>query len=226
MAQRTIEERVQQLLASLPEGTLLVAAAKTRTVTDVLAAVQGGIRAIGHNYVQEAEAMRGAFDRHEAELPEDLRWHFIGHLQRNKARKAAALFDTVETLDSLRTAAALSRHCVELGKVMSVFIEINSGREDNKSGVLPEEAQAMARGVAELPGLHLQGVMTMGPIAAPDACRPCFRLTREVFEEISHCSLAATDMRYLSMGMSGSYVTALEEGANVVRIGTGIFGSR
>jgi len=215
-----IKTNVSRVIASLPAGVTLVAAGKTRTPEQLRAAVDGGVSVIGHNYVQEAEASISALGR-------QVRWHFIGHLQRNKARKAVELFDMIETLDSVRLARALDRACAEANRVMPVLIEVNSGEEDSKAGAMPDRVQALARELSGFEHLRLQGLMTMGPwLADPAQMRPCFRLTRELFDALSLAGIEGAEMKYLSMGMSDSYRVAIEEGANLVRIGTALFGPR
>lgn len=222
-----IAERVRAIRASLPSGVLLVAAAKTRAAAEVQSAVEAGVTAVGHNYVQEAEAMRRALRQWEAARPEPIRWHCIGHLQRNKAKRAVAVFDLIETIDSERIARAVDRHCAEAAKTMPVLIEVNSGEESSKTGVPPDEVEPLARTVAGLAHLRLQGLMTMGPaFGDPEDARPYFRLTKELFEHLAAMDLPNVQMRSLSMGMSNSYLVAVEEGANIVRIGTRLFGAR
>jgi len=214
-------------MAPLPKGVLLVGAAKMRSPDEARAAIEAGLQAIGHNYVQQAEVMRQALREWEARTERRVRWHLIGHLQRNKAGKAVTLFDMIETIDSLRIARAVDRHCAAAGKVMPGLIEINSGRESNKSGVPPDEAAQLAREIALLPNIQIQGLMTMGPrFGEPEEARPYFRLTKELFDDLSSADLGDGEMRYLSMGMSNSYKIAIEEGANIVRIGTKLFGAR
>ena len=227
MAEQTIADRVRDILASLPEGVLLVAAAKTRTADEVQAAVEAGVTSIGHNYVQEAGTLREALSEWESQTTHNVRWHLIGHLQRNKAKKAVALFDMVETVDSVRIARAVDRHCADMAKVMPVLIEINSGLESGKTGVQPDEAEGLIREIADLRNVRIQGLMTMGPrFGDPEDARPYFRLTRGLFDRLSSATLQNVEMRYLSMGMSNTYQVAIEEGANVVRIGTKLFGAR
>lgn len=217
-----ITESARRLLQTIPPDVIVVAAAKSRTAGQVAAVVRAGIRHIGHNYVQEAQAMRAAFRSPDGE---PVSWHMIGHLQRNKAAQAADLFDMVETVDSLRLATALDRCCAERQKVMPVLIEVNSGSEANKSGVLPHEVETLARQIAALEHVRVQGLMTMGPaVDDPQDLRPCFRLTKTIFDRLSQ--VEGVTMRYLSMGMSDSYLIAIEEGANLVRIGTRLFGPR
>ena len=215
-----IPPRVDSLRATLPPNVEIVAAAKMRTSEEVRAAVEAGITMIGHNYVQETGDM----------IPNvsfKAKWHLIGHLQRNKARDAAPLFDMVETLDSVRLANALETHSSRLDKVLPVLIEVNSGREENKTGALPEDVDALVDFVSRLKHLQLAGLMTMGPFTGdPEEARPYFVQTREIFERLSQAGIPNADFRVLSMGMSNSYRVAVEEGANLVRIGTGIFGPR
>lgn len=228
MKKENLELLVKTIKGSLPPHVLLVAAAKTRTAAEVKTAIISGITAVGYNYVQEAETMRQALKEWETkEAPHQVQWHLIGHLQRNKVKKAVELFDVIETIDSLRIAEAVNRHCSVVGKVMPVLIEINSGRESNKTGVPPDEVVSLVRQVAELPHVKIQGLMTMGPrFGDPEEARPYFRLTKNLFDQLAAENVPNTKMKYLSMGMSNSYEQAIEEGANIVRIGTKLFGPR
>lgn len=216
----TIRENVKIILAELPEGVELVAAAKTRTADEIQAAIAAGIKIIGENYVQEAEEVIKTVGR-------NVRWHFIGHLQRNKAKKAVELFDMIETVDSFSLAKEIEKRCRNRGKKMPVLIEINSGREPQKDGVIPEKAVELIRHISGLVHIEIQGLMTMGPFAGdPEDARPYFVETRKIFEQLKSMELPNVNMRYLSMGMTNSYQVAVEEGANIVRIGTKIFGFR
>jgi pyridoxal phosphate enzyme (YggS family) len=175
---------------------------------------------IGYNYVQEAiPIIQVVGDR--------ATWHMIGHLQRNKAKLAVQYFDVIQTVDSWRLAQTLDSLSAELEKTMPVLIEINSGREPNKAGVMPEDVDALVNQMAILKHLRVEGLMTMGPrFGDPEDSRPYFRTTREAFERLAARNLPNVTMRYLSMGMSNSYRIAIEEGANIVRIGTKLFGDR
>jgi pyridoxal phosphate enzyme (YggS family) len=215
-----IRENAQKLLKELPEGVELVAAAKTRTADEVLAAVEAGIKVIGQNYVQEAEAIYPAIGK-------KARWHFIGHLQRNKVKKAVKLFDMIETVDSVELAEEIDKRCAATGKVMPVLVEVNSGKEPQKAGVLPEKAEELIKAIAPLANIKVMGLMTMGPrFGNPEDSRPYFITTKKLFERIKALKIPNVEMKYLSMGMTNSYPVALEEGANLVRIGTLIFGAR
>lgn len=220
MSAHSITDALEELCRTLPSHVTLVAAAKTRTSEEVRAAIESGLTHVGHNYVQEAEKMISTLGR-------GVRWHLIGHLQRNKAKKAAELFDMVETVDSWRTAQALDRHCGAMGKIMPVLVEINSGREPTKAGVFPDEADDLAMRLGELRHLRLEGLMTMGPVTdEPEEARPYFQRTRETFDRLKAIDMPNADMRWLSMGMSSTYQVAIDEGANMVRIGTKLFGER
>lgn len=215
-----IEENVKRILGELPAGVELVAAAKTRTPEDILQAVEAGIKIIGENYVQEA---REAFEL----VGRRVKWHFIGHLQRNKVKKAIEIFDMIETLDSPELAAEIDKRCSQAGKIMPVLIEINSGREKQKFGVLPEDAEVLIKTVAELKNIKIKGLMTMGPaFGNPEDARPYFIKTKKLFDKIKAFGFPGVEMKCLSMGMTNSYRVAIEEGANMVRIGTKIFGPR
>ncbi|MEN6559975.1 MAG: YggS family pyridoxal phosphate-dependent enzyme [Acidobacteriota bacterium] len=215
-----ITSNVKAVLAELPPGVELVAAAKTRTAAEILEAIDAGITIIGENYVQEAAAVIPA-------VGPRARWHLIGHLQTNKARKAVEIFDLVETVDSVALGLELDKRAAAAGKIMEVLIEVNSGREPQKAGVMPEAAEALARSLAALPRLRVLGLMTMGPFEGdPEESRPYFRETRRVFEALRRAAVPGAEMRFLSMGMSHSWRVAVEEGANLVRIGAAIFGPR
>ena len=215
-----IKDNVESLLSELPDGVELVGAAKTRTSSEILEAIRAGVKIIGENYVQEA---RDAF----RVIGKATKWHFLGHLQKNKVKKAIEIFDMIETVDSLEIAKEIDKRCAEADKTMSVLIEINSGRELQKFGVLPEDAQKLIEEIFSLPNIKIMGLMTMGPrFGDPEDARDYFIETRRLFEKIKALSLPGVEMKYLSMGMSNSYKIAIEEGANIVRIGAEIFGER
>lgn len=215
-----VRQSAMNVFETIPPSVTVVAAAKGRTLPEVEAVIQAGITHIGHSYVQEAQLMIPTLEGKAT-------CHMIGHLQRNKAKKAVQLFDVIETVDSLVLAQAVDQRCAAIDKVMPILIEINSGEEPRKTGVLPKNIDELAAGLADLRHISIQGLMTMGPrFGDPENSRPFFRATRQVFERLSNWNLPNTDMRFLSMGMSNSYLVAIEEGANIVRIGTKIFGSR
>ncbi|MBN1272876.1 MAG: YggS family pyridoxal phosphate-dependent enzyme [Candidatus Aminicenantes bacterium] len=227
MNKEDLRAHIKYLSGTIPPPVLLVAAAKTRTADEVRIAIEGGILAIGYNYVQEAEAMQKALSMGKEQKSYRVKWHLIGHLQRNKAKKAVQLFDMIETIDSPRIAKTVNSHCEALGKILPVLIEINSGKESNKTGALPTDVPSLVRETAKLKHLKVQGLMTMGPrFGDPEKARPYFRLTKSLFDQLKSENIPNTDMKYISMGMSNTYQQAIEEGANIVRIGTKLFGER
>ena len=216
----SIGENIKSILSELPPGVELVAAAKTRTAAEVLEALEAGVRIIGENYVQEAADAFPAVGRRA-------RWHFIGHLQKNKVKRAVEIFDMIETVDSLELGREIDKRSAAAGKVMEVLVEVNSGREPQKAGVLPEAAEPLIRALAEMPNLRVLGLMTMGPFEGdPEDSRPYFTETKKVWDALHATPVPGAEMRYLSMGMTNSWRVAVEEGANMVRIGTAIFGAR
>jgi pyridoxal phosphate enzyme (YggS family) len=217
---KVIRTNVERLLVEIPASVTIVAACKTRTIDEVEAAFHSGLRHFGHNYVQEAQAMLPQLD-----IKAD--WHLIGHLQRNKSKEAAQLFNRIDSVDSIRLTQELEKYCSQAEKVLRVLIEVNSGREVNKSGASPEEVVALAEYISHQPHLRLEGLMTMGPRSGdPQESLPCFMETRRLFEQLAELALPNATMRFLSMGMSNSYQAALQEGANMIRLGTAIFGNR
>lgn len=219
-----ITKQAERLLSEVPSYVTVVAAAKKRTATEVQAAIQGGIRHIGHNYVQEGKQMLALLPSHERD---SITYHMIGHLQRNKAGQAVQLFDIIQTIDSLELAQELDRRCQTLKKILPILIEVNSGREPNKSGIYPEYTLQLAEDIAKLPHLQLAGLMTMGPwLEQAEKLRPFFKETRRLYEALQAHPALQPNLRYLSMGMSDSYQLAIEEGANMIRLGTILFGPR
>jgi len=226
MENGSITVNVKRILETLPPGVILVAAAKARTAREVEEALRAGVAYVGHNYVQEAEQMIPLI----SEVPQfqgQVRWHMIGHLQKNKVKKAVRLFDMIETVDSWPLAKLIDRRCAAIGKTMPVLVEVNIGREASKTGVLPEKVDDLVRRLSDLKHIRVQGLMTMGPrFGDPEDARPYFRATKEAFDRLAKADRPNVEMRTLSMGMSNSYQVALEEGANMVRLGTVLFGER
>lgn len=214
-----IKKTVEFLLKEIPKNVIIVAAVKSRRIDETIKAIKAGIQVIGENYVQEAEE---AF----AFIGRKARWHFIGHLQKNKVKKAVKIFDLIETVDSSSMAREIDKRCSSLRKIMSVLCEINIAREEAKSGIDPGEVEALIREISSLQYVKVRGLMTMGPfMEAPEKIRPYFKKTKEIFEKVKSMHIPNVEMKYLSMGMSDSYRVAIEEGANIIRIGTKIFGT-
>lgn len=202
-----------------PASVRLVAVSKIKPAEAVQEALAAGQVLFGENYVQEASEKI-------PKVGQGPTWHMIGHLQTNKAKLCAGLFDAVETVDRLKLAKALSRHALDMGKTLTVLLQVNVGGEAQKAGCSPQEAVALAQETVKLPGLSLKGLMTMPPFFDdPERARPLFAQLRELSESMAQ-SLPPGCMSELSMGMSGDFEAAIKEGATLVRVGTAIFGSR
>jgi len=215
-----IKENVKRILDELPENVELVAAAKTRTPEEILEAIEAGVKIVGENYVQEAQRAFEVIGR-------KAKWHFIGHLQKNKVKRAVKIFDLIETVDSYDLAQEINKRCNQISKIMPVLIEINSGKEKQKFGVSPEEVINLIKKISTFPNIKIMGLMTMGPrFGNPEDSRPYFIETRKIFKKIKGLNLSNIEMKYISMGMTNSYQVAIEEKANMIRIGTLIFGKR
>jgi len=201
-----------------PDDVTLVAVSKTVDVPRLEAAVAAGLTVLGENRVQEAES--------KAPFLAGVRWHLVGPLQSNKARRAIELFDVIESVDSAELGRRLDRMAAELGQVaLSVYLQVNVDRDEAKSGFLPERLEADLSALAELPNLRLLGLMTVGRLAGtPEEARPTFVRLRELSERLrgSVPTLGAG----LSMGMTDDYTVAVEEGATVIRVGRALFGPR
>ena len=219
-----IKKNVKKILAELPEGVHLEAAAKTRTAEEILEAIEEGVEIIGENYMKDVKAVYPAIGR-------KAKWHFIGTPETQKhdllKRKNLEIFDMIETVGSVETAEEIDEKCRNINKIMPVLIEINSGREPQKSGVMPENAENLIKKIAQLKNIKVMGLMTMGPrFGNPEDSRAYFAETKSTFDRIKQLAIPNIEMEYLSMGMTNSYKVAVEEGANIVRIGTKIFGER
>lgn len=204
-----------------PKSVELVAVSKTVSVDRVLAAIRAGVKHLGENYVQEAR------DKIEALSEEAVSWHFIGHLQSNKAKYAVKLFDLIHSVDSFKLAKELDKRARAMGKVQGVLVQVNISGETTKSGIETEQAVALVRRMAPLDHLAIRGLMTMPPyFNAPEKVRPYFRALKELQGLIRAEAIPNVHMEALSMGMTGDFEAAIEEGATLVRIGTAIFGER
>ncbi len=202
-----------------PQSIRLVAVAKTKPAELVRAAIAAGARIIGENYVQEASAKIAAVGR-------QVSWHFIGHLQRNKAREAAGLFELIQTLDNLRLAGALDRIGRERGAAVRTLVEVNIGGETSKRGIAPQALEPFLQGLAAFSGLRVEGLMTIPPPGTASQTRQFFRRLRELRDQLRRSTPPNVELRDLSMGMSDDYTDAVAEGATIVRVGRAIFGER
>lgn len=208
---------VDEFTRTLPSHVMLVAATKGRSADEILVS---GATIVGENYVQEAEQKINTIGNR-------IHWHFIGHLQKNKVKKAVQLFEMIQTVDSVELAQKIDAECRTIKKVMPVLIEVNSGREKTKAGVLPEAVEKLVGKVIQLPNLSLHGLMTMGPhTEVAEELRPFFQETKKLFDAVDAKYGDQLEWKYLSMGMSSSYKVAIEQGATMVRIGTALFGPR
>lgn len=198
----------------------LVAVTKNQTSMAIQDAISSGIECIGENRVQEALAK-------QAEIGRPVEWHLIGHLQTNKARQAVEVFDLIHSVDSERLAVELDKAAARLGKKQSVLLQVNVAGEETKFGIDAEQTFQMADRIMSLANLELRGLMTIAPhFENPEESRPVFQQMYQLFTRLRSESGAHTNITWLSMGMTNDYQIAVEEGSNLVRIGTAIFGPR
>jgi PLP dependent protein len=222
---RSIQDRIAKVATDcgrLPEEIMLLAVSKTFTVESISEAVQAGLRQFGENRVQEAEGKISHF----REIP-NLEWHLVGHLQSNKARRAAELFDVIHSLDGIRLAERLSQASLEIGKPLSVLLQVDLGGEETKFGAEPTQIREIVLAVSGLKGIRLNGLMTIPPyFEDPENARPYFAKLRALGEMLESEQPGCLGQKHLSMGMSHDFEAAIQEGATLVRIGTAIFGLR
>lgn len=203
-----------------PSSVKLIAVSKTKSAEMILEAYEHGCRAFGENYVQE---LVQKYD----DLPGDIEWHMIGHLQRNKVKYVVGRASLIHSVDSLRLAQEINERSEKEGVVTSILAEVNVAGEENKYGFRPEETATFAWEASHLKNIELRGLMTSAPyVSDPEENRRFFRLLREIFIDIDKKNIDNVKMRELSMGMTGDYKVAVEEGATMVRVGTAIFGAR
>ena len=199
----------------------LVAVSKTMPAEVVREAIEAGITDLGENYIQEAKEKINTL----ATYP--VTWHYIGHLQSNKAKYAVRLFDLIHSVDSLKLAKELDKYAKKNDKIQTILIQVNVAKEDSKSGVYLEDTVRLLREVSRLENISVKGLMTMPPyFNAPEKVRPFFAALRQFRDQIKKEAIPNISMDELSMGMTGDFETAIEEGATMVRIGTAIFGDR
>ncbi len=198
----------------------LIAVTKNHPVQMIEEAAKLGVTTVGENRVQEAKG------KMETYVGPALSWHLIGHLQVNKVRQAVPLFDMIHSVDSLRVAHEIERVAEKCGKVQRILLQVNVAREASKSGIPVEEFETLVTQVVALPHVKLEGMMCMAPLVEnTEDVRPIFRVAYNLFTHLQYLC-PHEDIKYLSMGMTHDYEIAIEEGANMVRVGTGIFGER
>ena len=217
-----VEKRVADALrrSGRPENSVTVlAVSKTKPVSDIEELLRAGHRDFGENYVQELEE--------KAKLLPEARFHMIGHLQRNKVKKTIGCAVMIHSVDSVRLAEEISKESVKRGLVTEILMEINAGNEESKTGFSFEEASSAADEIVLLPGLRLRGLMCVAPfVRDPEENRPIFRKMYQLAVDIRNKKADNKEMNVLSMGMTGDFEVAVEEGATIVRVGTAIFGER
>jgi PLP dependent protein len=222
---QSIRERIAKVATECgrsSEGIMLLAVSKTFTVESIFQAAQAGVSQFGENRVQEAE---GKID-HFRKIP-NLEWHLVGHLQTNKARRAAELFDVIQSVDDIRLAEKLNHASLEIGKTLSVLLQVDLGGEETKFGADSAQIREIASAVSGLKGIRLDGLMTIPPyFEDPERSRPFFAKLRELREMLESERPGCLGQQHLSMGMSHDFEAAIREGATIVRIGTAIFGLR
>ncbi|SFW58225.1 YggS family pyridoxal phosphate-dependent enzyme [Selenomonas ruminantium] len=215
-------EAAKQRRTTVPKdaAVTLVAVTKNHDVAAMREAIAAGATNVGENRVQEA---KGKF----AEIGNSVTWHLIGHLQTNKVRQAVKFSDLIHSVDSLHLAETISSEAARIDKVQDILVQVNLAKEDSKSGVYRENLQEVLQAVTKLPNLRLRGLMCMAPnYDDVEKCRPLFREMYKIYQQIKEMGLPASNIDMLSMGMTHDYEIAVEEGANVVRVGTAIFGPR
>lgn len=220
---KAVEDRIAaecQKAGRDPEDVTLIAVSKTKPVEMLREAYEYGCRDFGENKVQEL------LDKYE-EMPRDIRWHMIGHLQRNKVKYIVDKVYLIHSVDSLRLAEEISKEAMKKQVTVKILIEINVAEEESKYGVRLEEAEELIRAAALLPNICICGLMTIAPcVEDPEENRPIFRSLKKLAVDIKMKNIDNVHMGVLSMGMTGDYEVAIEEGATMVRVGTGIFGER
>ncbi len=198
----------------------LIAVSKTKPVSMLQEVYQAGIREFGENKVQE-------LSEKQPSLPQDIHWHMIGHLQRNKVKYIVGTVSLIHSVDSLRLAEEISSQAVKKSLCQDILVEVNIAQEESKFGISKEETFQLVENISKLPNIHICGLMTIAPfVENPEENRIYFRKMRDLSVDIAHKNIDNVDMDILSMGMTGDYMVAIEEGATMVRVGTGIFGER
>ncbi|GAB6907621.1 conserved hypothetical protein [Desulfosarcina cetonica] len=225
---KEILEKLQRRIAEAaracgrdPRSSQLVAVTKTVAAKRVAEAIDAGVTIVGENYIQEAR------DKFNTLYDRKVSWHFIGHLQSNKAKYAVRMFDLIHSVDSLKLAEALNKEAQKLAKVQQVLIQVNISQEETKSGTTEDEAVDLVTAVSRLDHLQVMGLMTMPPFFdQPERARPFFRRLAGLRDRIARQAIPGIRMQELSMGMTGDFEVAIAEGATLVRIGTALFGAR
>jgi pyridoxal phosphate enzyme (YggS family) len=203
-----------------PREITVVAVTKTRAPAEIEAAIRSGIHIVAENRIQEAEAKKD-------QVKAAAQWHLVGHLQTNKAKKAVDLFDLVQSVDSIRLATALDTRAAQAGRTLDILLQVNTSGVAHQAGASPDALEDLVGQVTSLSHLRIQGLMTIGALSADESVvRSCFARLRELQDQILTAFMDRVEMKYLSMGMSGDFELAIAEGANMLRLGTTLFGPR
>ena len=215
------EISIAQKNAKVQDSTLtLIAVSKTKPIVDLEVVYQNGIRDFGENKVQEM------VEKYEV-MPKDIRWHMIGHLQRNKVKYIAHFVEIIHSLDSFRLAEEIDKQGEKVGRIIPVLVEVNIAREKSKYGLMEEEVISFLKSIAQFQHLKVSGLMTSAPyVDDSEENRVFFHKIKQLAVDINLKNIDNISMDFLSMGMSNDYLIAIEEGSNLVRVGTGIFGNR
>lgn len=221
----TITEKYIKLKESIPNHVQIVLACKTRTKEELIEVIEAGATDFGQNYVQEAEKIYEEL----GEYKDKVKWHLIGSLQKNKINKILPIVSSIQTVDSLKLAEDIDKRAKIINKIVEVYIEINSGYEENKSGIMPDykKIKELALKIKDYENLKLKGIMTMGKITDnKNEIKECFKLTKNIYDELNAEKISGIYLDTLSMGMTDSYEIAIEEGSNMIRVGSLVFGER
>ncbi len=204
-----------------PDAVTLVAVTKTMSLETVEKAIDLGINIVGENYIQEAR------NKFNALYDKPVKWHFIGHLQSNKAKYAVRIFDLIHSVDSVKLAKEINKHADKNNKIQDILVQVNISEEASKSGVTKDETINIIKNISCMENIRVKGLMTMPPFFnAPEKVRPYFKALNDLKTEIEKENIPNVRMEHLSMGMTGDFEVAIKEGATLVRIGTAIFGER
>ncbi|OPJ63232.1 YggS family pyridoxal phosphate-dependent enzyme [Clostridium oryzae] len=215
----SIQDNINNIKKVLKENITLIAVSKTRSLDEMEEAYNSGLRDFGENKVQEFT------DKYEP-FHKDVRWHIIGHLQTNKVKYIVGKVFLIQSLDSVRLLKEIEKQYAKAGITANTLIEINIGREENKTGLLLENLEELISEVEKCNNVKVSGIMTVIPIGNEDKCREYFKQVKNVFDSLAKRQFNNINMQYLSMGMTGDFKIAADEGSNMVRIGEGIFGKR
>lgn len=214
-----IIENINKIQNEIPKEVSLIAVSKTRTIDEIKEAYNYGVRDFGENKVQEIMNKVEAFSG-------DVRWHLIGHLQKNKVKYIVGKVALIHSLDSISLLQEIEKRFKAIDEVANVLIQINIGRDPNKSGIMEEELEGLIEACESCENVKVKGIMTVIPKGDEESCRKYFRKMKKIYDDLSKKKYNNINMEYLSMGMTGDYKIAISEGSNMIRIGEGIFGKR